>query len=239
MTTLRRDLAIAQHQRRRTGDMVRILYSGTKNASSWAFRAWLALREAGIDFEEEVVDIRRPQRYANLNRIAGFSPAGSVPVLVDGDTVVFDSLAIMEYANDLAGGRLMPVDPLERARARSFVAWQHAGLGNCCPLLSFESCFYPDRREMTLGERDQAARVYAAWEDQLAAHGGAYLFGGLSLADLALLPGVMRLSFHDRDLSGWPRVAAWTQSLLSRPAVREWLDEAALLPPVRNPGYWP
>ena len=45
------------------------LYSGTKNASSWAMRAWLALREAGIDFDEEVVDIRRPQRFANLERI--------------------------------------------------------------------------------------------------------------------------------------------------------------------------
>jgi glutathione S-transferase len=67
--------------------MSRILYSGTKNASSWAFRAWLALKEASIEFEEHVLDIRRPQRYANLNRIAEFSAPGAVPVLVDDDTV--------------------------------------------------------------------------------------------------------------------------------------------------------
>ena len=148
--------------------MSRILYSGTKNASSWAFRAWLALKEAGLEFEEQVVDIRRPQRYANLNRIAEFSPPGAVPVLVDDETVIFDSLAIMEYANDLAGGTLLPADPKQRARSRSFMAWQHAGLSSLCPLLSFESAFYPDKREMTFDEQHQAARVYNSWEQQLA-----------------------------------------------------------------------
>src|SRR5689334_4872936 len=103
--------------------MSRILYSGTRNASSWALRAWLALREAGVEFEERVVDIRRPQRLANLAKIAEFSPPGAVPVLVDGDTVIFDSLAIMEYANELGGGRLLPSDPKRRAHARSLLAW--------------------------------------------------------------------------------------------------------------------
>src|SRR3546814_3026451 len=55
-----------------------LLYSGTKNASSWAMRAWLALREAGVVFEEEVVDIRRPQRFANLDRIGAFSPPAKI-----------------------------------------------------------------------------------------------------------------------------------------------------------------
>src|SRR3546814_8176237 len=55
-----------------------LFYSGTKNASSWAMRAWLALREAGVVFEEEVVDIRRPQRFANLDRIGAFSPPAMV-----------------------------------------------------------------------------------------------------------------------------------------------------------------
>lgn len=217
----------------------RILYSGTKNASSWAFRAWLALREAGIEFEERVVDIRRPQRYANLNKIARFSPAGCVPVLVDDDTVIFDSLAIMEYANDLGGGKLLPVGLKERARCRSFMAWQHAGLGNFCPLLSFESAFYPDKREMTFDEKNQATRIYKSWEQQLSASGGPYLFGNSSLADLALVPSVMRLTRHTDDLSDWPAIQNWTNALMSRRAVREWLDEAESLPPVWYPSYLP
>ena len=62
--------------------MPRILYSGTRNASSWAFRAWLALKEAGVAFEERIVDIRKPQRFDNLARIRAFSPPGAVPVPV-------------------------------------------------------------------------------------------------------------------------------------------------------------
>src|SRR3546814_16362094 len=89
-------------------------------------RAWLALREAGVVFEEEVVDIRRPQRFANLDRIGAFSPPAMVPALVVDQTVIFDSAAIMEYANEVADGVLLPEDRAARARARSLVAWQHS-----------------------------------------------------------------------------------------------------------------
>lgn len=219
--------------------MDRILYSGTKNASSWAFRAWLALKEAGIEFEEEVVDIRRPQRFANLNRIAEFSPPAAVPVLVDEGTVIFDSLAIMEYANDLGGDTLLPKDRMQRARARSFMAWQHAGLSSLCPRLSFESAFYPDKRAMTFDERHQCARVYDAWEQQLSNSGGPYLFGHVSLADLALVPSVMRLTTHMPDLDPWPLVKAWVSKLLSRQTVHEWLKVANEQPVVRLPDYMP
>lgn len=219
--------------------MSRILYSGTKNASSWAFRAWLALKEAGVEFEEHVVDIRRPQRYANLNRIAEFSPPAAVPVLVEDKTVIFDSLAIMEYANDLGGGILLPKELKQRARARSFMAWQHAGLSGLCPLLSFESSFYPDKREMTFEEKHQSARVYDAWEQQLHASGGPYMFGDISLADIALAPSVMRLTSHTKDMSRWPAAEQWTTELLSRTAVREWLDVASALPIVWYPDYLP
>ena len=217
--------------------MARILYSGTRNASSWAFRAWLALKEAGIHFDEEVVDIRQPQRVENLARIRGFSPTGAVPVLVDGDSVIFDSLAIMEYANELAGGCLWPEDIRERAQARALLAWQHAGLSGLCPRLSFESAFYPDRRAMTDAERADAARIFEAWEQALERSGGPSLAGALSLADLAFVPTVVRLQAHAPDLALWPHAAQWMEALLARPSVREWMDEARALPPVRLDDY--
>lgn len=216
--------------------MARLLHSGTRNASSWAFRAWLALKEAGIAFDEEVVDIRRPQRLANLERIRSFSPPGAVPVLVDEGTVIFDSLAIMEYANELAGGALLPDDVRERARVRSLLAWQHAGLSGLCPRLSFESAFYPDRRAMTADEVADASRIFDAWEAELARSGGPYLAGALSLGDLAFVPTVVRLQAHVPqsafDVSRWPLSAAWMDALLARDAVRVWMDEARSLPPV-------
>jgi len=215
----------------------RILYSGTKNASSWAFRAWLALKEAGIGFDEEIVDIRRPQRIANLERVRGFSPPGAVPVLVDGGTVIFDSLAIMEYASELARGALLPAEARERAHVRSLLAWQHAGLSGLCPRLSFESAFYPDRRAMTAEERADAARIFEVWEAELARSGGPCLAGALSLADLAFVPTVVRLQAHAPDMALWPRAAAWMETLLARAPVREWMDEARTLPPVLLDGY--
>lgn len=217
--------------------MNRILYSGTKNASSWAFRAWLALKEAGIDFEERVVDIRKPQRFDNLAKIQVFSPPGAVPVLVDDETVICDSLAIMEYANELRAGQLLPLDIKRRAHARSLIAWQHAGLSNLCARLSFESSFYPDRREMTDTEISESQRIFDVWESEIKQSAGPYLAGNLSLVDLAFVPTVLRLTAHMKNWNQWPLTAAWIERLLSRPTVQEWLQEANSLPVVRLDGY--
>ena len=161
-------------------------------------------------------------------------------MLVDEGTVIFDSLAIMEYANELGGG-LLPADIRERAHARSLLGWQHAGLSGICPRLSFESAFYPDRRTMTDDEVAGAARIFEAWEAELARSAGPWLCGALSLADLAFVPTVVRLHAHlprsGMDLSRWPRTAAWMEALLGRDSVREWMEEARTLPPVRLEGY--
>jgi len=212
--------------------MSRILYSGTRNASSWAMRAWLALKELDIAFEERIVDIRRPQRFDNLTRIGQFSPPAAVPVLVDGDVVIFDSLAIMEYANELGGGRLLPADVRRRAHARSLLAWQHSGLSSICARLSFESAFYSQRRAMTPAEQNECARIFKVWEDELRASGGPYLLGELSLPDLAFVPAVLRLVAHGPNLEPWPLAKAWGERLVARPSVQQWLREAEGLPPV-------
>jgi glutathione S-transferase len=215
----------------------RILYSGTKNASSWAMRAWLALKEADVEFAERVVDIRRPQRFENLARIGEFSPPAAVPVLVDDGTVIFDSLAIMEYANELGGGCLLPADARRRAHARSLLAWQHSGLSNICARLSFESAFYPQRRAMIADEQTECSRLFRAWENELAASGGPYLMGQLSLPDLAFVPAVLRLLAHAPNVDAWPLARAWCDRLIARACVREWLRDATPLPPVGMDEY--
>jgi len=217
--------------------MNRILYSGTKNASSWAFRAWLALREQGIEFEERIVDIRKPQRISNLTRIAEFSPPGAVPVLVDGHAVIYDSLAIMEYANELGGGSLLPTDLKQRATARSLLAWQHSGLSNLCPRLSFESSFYPQRRAMSTEEVADSERLFEVLEATLQRSGGPFLMGSLSLADLAFVPTLIRIMSHAPVREAWPLVQDWHGRLMSRESVNEWMEEASSLPPVLLDGY--
>lgn len=220
------------------------LYTGTKNASSWAMRAWLALRAADVAFEEIVVDIRRPQRYANLARMGEIAPPSAVPVLVVGGTVIYDSNAIMEYANDRCSGRLLPADVEARARARSLVAWQHAGLSAICGRISFESAFYPVRRALTAAEQAECVRLFAHYAELLSLHEGPYLFGDLSLADLMHVPTVVRLFAHEPDVAPWPAVGRWARRLLGHPLVREWMEEAERLPPVWIADYlvedaWP
>jgi glutathione S-transferase len=217
--------------------VARILYVGTKNASSWSMRAWLALREQGIVFEERLVDLRRPQRAAELALVKAFSPPGAVPVLVDGETVIYDSLAIMEYASEAGPRPLLPGGLAQRGRARALMAWMHAGLSQLCGDLPFESAFYPRRRAMTPAEREQSGFLVSVWEAELARSRGPYLAGDLSLADLALVPTLARLQAHDLDLRGAPAVAAWAGRLMSRSSVQEWMTDAAALPPVHLAGY--
>jgi glutathione S-transferase len=210
----------------------RILYTGTKNASSWALRAWLPMRELNIDFTEHVVDIRKPQRFANLARIAEFSAPGAVPVLVDDGVVIFDSLAIMEYANDIGGGSLLPDDARLRAHARSLLAWVHSGMSGLCSSMSFESSFYKERHQPSATQTAEIMRVFAIWEQEFARSGGPFLVGQLSLADLTFVPTIRRLLSGNPDVSTWSRTQAWVERMMSRPSVQEWMLEAEVLPPV-------
>lgn len=207
-----------------------IFYAGTKNASSWAMRAWLALRAADFQFREEVVDIRRPQRFSNLERIASLSPSATVPLLRIGDRTIFDSLAIMEFANDVSGGGLLPADAIDRATARSYIAWQHAGLSQICPRISFESAFYPFKRPLSAREVEQCSRLFDPLEQIVRRSAGDFLFGPIGLVDFALTPAVVRLTRHSIDLGSWPLVEQWTKRLLAHSLVDEWMEEADRLP---------
>jgi glutathione S-transferase len=128
---------------------------------------------------------------------------------------------------------------LNYGRARSFVAWQHSGPSNICPKLSFESSFYPDRRSLTDEEISDCGKLFDVLESELPNDGGSYLFGELSLADLALVPTVIRLDSHDPDFSSWPRTKRWFEAMLSRETVCEWLDEAKRLPHIWFDEYLP
>ena len=152
--------------------------------------------------------------------------------------MIFDSLAIMEYANDAGHGSLLPDDPIQRARARSFLAWQHSGLSNLCPRLSFESAFYQRRRPLTDAERADCARLFSAIEDPLSDSGGPYLFGDLSLADLALTPTVIRIAAQSPAMQDWPLTAQWMNSIMTRPSVQEWMDDARKLPEIVLDDYY-
>lgn len=96
-----------------------------KAYSPWPMRVWVLMRELGLAFEEQMVDLSGPDKAARLRAV---SPSGRVPVLVDGDVTVWDSLSIIEYLHErFPEAGVWPIDPAARAHARSIAAEMHSG----------------------------------------------------------------------------------------------------------------
>jgi glutathione S-transferase len=215
--------------------MTVVLYIGNKNYSSWSMRPWLALRWAGIDFEERVIPLgEEGYGTGRMPSILAVSPSGRVPALHDGDSVAYDSLSICEWANERApDAALWPRDFGRRALARSAAAEMHSG-------------FFALRRDMSMNirrrlaaprewredTRADLARLFELWLGLRARHAaeGPWLFGARSIADAMFAPVATRLRtyrveapaaaqaycetvFADRDFQEWERDASketWT-----------------------------
>jgi glutathione S-transferase len=209
------------------------LVIGSRNLSSWSFRAWLALRQAGLPFDEVVVPLSRPDTH---ERIAALSPSGQVPVLLIDGQPIWDSLAICETAAELAS-ELWPEEPLVRAHARAISAEMHAGFADLRTFLpmDFTARFGPPGRLLRGVERD-IARILAIWRDCRARHGadGPFLFGRFTVADAMYAPVVARFVTYAIELE--PEAAAYAAALQRLPAWAEWARAAAAeegLPPPR------
>src|SRR5215472_6892289 len=112
------------------------LVIGNKNISSWSLRPWLAMRQAGIPFEEIKIELRRPDTQANILR---YSPSGHVPTLLVGELAIWDSLAILEYLAEVhRKARLWPAPQPARALARAACAEMHAGFAALREACSWE-----------------------------------------------------------------------------------------------------
>lgn len=202
------------------------LLIGNKNYSSWSMRPWLVLRHFDIAFEEELLLLNGPGwKETLLER----SPTGRVPVLVDDDVVVWESLAIIEYVADKhAGKAIWPADRADRARARSASAEMHAGfadLRRAAPVnLRAE---YHGR--VPLDEvADDLHRVETLWGELLLASGGPYLFGAFTAADAMFAPVATRLRTYGLPTSD--TAAEYVEAIHALPAFQEWLSGALAEP---------
>jgi glutathione S-transferase len=207
------------------------LYIGNKNYSSWSMRPWVLLTQAGIAFEEIMVrfDAFTPDSQFKT-ALKPLSPTGKVPVLVDGDLVVWDTLAIAEYlAEKFPAKHLWPQDMAQRAVARSLCAEMHSGftgLRNACPLnieadlASTGALIWRDNPAV----RDDVARLVTMWRDCLNQHGGPMLFGRFSIADAYFAPVCSRLVAYALPLSD--DIAAYVQRVMALPSVAAWTEQA-------------
>lgn len=207
------------------------LYIGNKNYSSWSMRSWVLLKQAGIPFEEVMVrfDAFTPDSQFKA-ALRPLSPTGKVPLLVDGELVVWDTLAIAEYvAEQFPGKTLWPADKAARARARSVCAEMHSGftaLRSHCPM-NIEARL-PGQGALIW--RDQAAvrgdvaRLVAMWQQCLRMSGGPLLFGPFTAADAYFAPICMRLVSYALPLPA--DIQAYVQRVCALPGVSAWIDGA-------------
>lgn len=201
------------------------LYIGNKNYSSWSFRPWLAMRAAGIAFEEVLIPI-----YAGADdkqRILDVSPAGKVPVLTDGDVRVWDSIAIIEYvAEKFPHAQLWPQDVASRAHARAISAEMHGGFGALRRECGMN--IHRQIRAKTLSDEAQEniARVQEIWIDCRKRYGqaGPFLFGAFSAADAMYAPVVHR--FRTYAIAVSLPVKQYMETMLGHPAFAEWTAQA-------------
>jgi len=206
------------------------LYIGNKNYSSWSMRAWVLLRQAGIAFEEVKLRFDSFDVGSDFKRAAlAVAPTGKVPVLVDGDLVIWDSLAIAEYvAEKFPEKQLWPVDSRARARARSVCADVHSdftALRTHCTM-NIEAKL-PDvgvRLWRKAALRAEVDRLVHSWRALLAEYGGPLLFGNFTIADAYFAPICMRLVTYELPLP--EDVAPYVAHVRALPGVAAWIADA-------------
>jgi glutathione S-transferase len=205
------------------------LVIGNKAYSSWSLRPWLAMRVAGLRFEEELVRLSEP---ASREALLSHSPAGRVPVLKHGGRTIWDSLAILEYLAELApDAGLWPADVEARALARSVSAEMHSGfqaLRSAMPMNLRKHL--PGRGRDRPGVADDIARITALWRDcrQRYGDGGPFLFGAFCNADAMYAPVATRFRTYAVELD--PVSRAYADAVLALPAFLEWQEAAKAEP---------
>jgi glutathione S-transferase len=213
------------------------LIIGNKNYSSWSMRPWLALRAKDIEFEEVFVPLYAGE--AAKQRILSFTHSGKVPVLIDGDITVWDSLAIVEYlAERFPRATLWPEDRARRAHARSISAEMHSGFTALRAECSMN--LHRPIRAIALSAEARAdiARVQQIWIECCERYGklGPFLFGAFGAADAMFAPVVHR--FRTYAIRVEPEVQAYMETMMSLPAFQEWtragLAETLIIERIEN-----
>ncbi|MFN3631151.1 MAG: glutathione S-transferase family protein [Casimicrobiaceae bacterium] len=205
------------------------LIIGNKKYSSWSLRPWLLMRAFGLAFTETRIPFDTPEFAVEIGSRKR-SPNARVPVLVDGETIVWDSLAIAEYLAERHLG-LWPADPLARAHARCACAEMHSGfpaLRTWMPMCVHRR--YPIAAPRTDVAAD-VARVSALWTEARERFGGRapdgepWLYGAFSVADAYYAPVVFRFQTYGVLLGG--SAGEWMRAMLAHPAMLEWSAGAA------------
>jgi glutathione S-transferase len=199
----------------------------SRNYGAWSLRGWLLCKLAGLDVEVISVPSTDESSRAELMLL---SPSFLVPCLSHGDVTVWDTLAIAEYVHELVPeAELFPSDAAARARCRSICGEMHSGFANLRSALPMNLKARHTGFPVWAGAQADVDRILAIWHDCHAAYGGPYLFGSRpTAADAMYAPVCTRFRTYDVALD--PEAAAYCETILGLPAMKEWIDLACAEP---------
>ncbi|MFM6927984.1 MAG: glutathione S-transferase family protein [Bdellovibrio sp.] len=199
------------------------LVIGDKTFSSWSMRAWLVAVQSGLPFREVMVKLDQKDTVA---KIAKYTDAGKVPVLKQGKRVLWDSLAIAEYLNEISPeAKLWPEDIGTRALARSYAAEVHSGFPNLRTQLSMDIQHSAPVRHLTTGTQTDIKRVLKMWRDALQVSEGPFLFGDFCIADAFFAPVVFRFISYKIQIKD-KMIKQYMKNIQDHHGVQFWVEEA-------------
>ena len=200
---------------------MRVLLIANRNYSSWSLRPWVLMRELGIPFEERCVPFVPP---GEPNPFLFFSPSGKVPCLRDGDDVVWDSLAIVEYLAERHPG-VWPQDTAARTWARCAAAEMHSGFTALRAVFTMNCGIRVRPDHLSAELLADIDRIDALWQEGLTRFGGPFLAGGkFSAVDAFFAPVAFRFNTYEATLSAAAR--GWVERMLALPSMQAWYAAA-------------
>jgi glutathione S-transferase len=204
-----------------------MLTISSKNYSSWSMRGWLLCKMAQLDFVEDLRSSTDPSTRAELLLL---SPSFLVPCLTHGDVMVWDTLAIAEYLNELnPGAGLLPEDQKARARCRSICGEMHSGFANLRSALPMNLKAHHSNFKIWAGAQADIDRVTKIWRECLELFGGPFLFGQhATVADAMYAPVCSRFRTYDVKLD--PASAGYCATIFAFAPVAEWIEAAKAEP---------
>ena len=200
------------------------LVIGDKQLSSWSLRPWILLRHLGLPFDEVSLPLDTARFRQEIGR---WSPTGRVPVLLHGELRVWDSIAICEYASELAGGAGWPEDRSHRAVARSVSAEMHSGFQALRSAWSMQATSRGIDVPPTSEVSADVNRIDAIWRDCRTRHGshGPWLFGDrYTIADAMYAPVALRFTTYGARLS--EAAGRYRDHVLADPHLQDWIRGA-------------
>lgn len=200
------------------------LIIGNKNYSSWSLRPWLLMRANQVEFSEVNESL---QQQGIKERLGQYSDSCKVPVLIDQDMSIWDSLAICEYISETyLAGKGWPIASSDRAIARSICAEMHSGFIALRTELPM-NCRLSKPMVLSKAAQEEVQRIDAIWSKyaKQGEFGNVFLFGSFGIADCFYAPIALRFKSYGVELS--EKAAQYQKSILSHPSIREWLDAAA------------